>query len=469
MAATGCSNATRTARSLRPNARFCAASQCTANHLEGLRLSLLFDDCPERHELRRIGEFEEPFRGLVVPLHVSGQKRWWSLSARPVRDADGVLTSWRGFVTDVTRTRKAEDRVNYMAHYDPLTNLPNRSLFNTTLDRALERRAPGGLVAALYVDLDHFKGINDTLGHATGDRALAEAARRIEDAAGIGATTARLGGDEFAVLLDHIADRAQAVAIAERIVQACRVPLEHDGQYLPMGASVGIAFAPGDGADGESLLRAADLALYDAKAGGRGGARCFDPAMQELAHERRLLEHDLRAALALGQLELRYQPLVDTDTGETAGYEALLRWNHPTRGEVAPSLFVPIAEDIGQIVAIGTWVLREALREAARWPDHLFVSANLSPAQLRDGQLLPTLVQALGASGLDPQRLELEITETMLMQGQRGDDRSAPPHTRPWRGDRARRFRDRLFLAQLPAQLPVQQDQDRPLLRQQHG
>ena len=305
-----------------------------------------------------------------------------------------------------------------MAHYDVLTNLPNRSLFNTTLRRAFDRQDHDQILGILYVDLDHFKAINDTHGHAIGDTVLAEAGRRIEQAVGNSNMVARLGGDEFAVLLDRLADRQEALGIAQAIVSAMDDPIGIEGQVqpLPIGASVGVAFAPDNGLTGEDVLKAADLALYDAKSRGRSGASVFDPGMQQEVQDRRALELDLRAALSRGELEVQYQPLKDAATTETVGYEALLRWHHPERGDVSPAVFIPIAEETGQIMAIGSWVLREALNEAANWPEHLTVSVNLSPAQMRDEGLLNTIVGALAASGVAPQRLELEITESLLMQ-----------------------------------------------------
>lgn len=401
---------------LRPSERFCSAAKRKADHLDGLRLSLLFKDSPEREELRAIGIREEAFRGLVVPLEVGGEERWWSISARPVYDLDGELECWRGFIGDVTRTRQAEDKVAYMAHYDVLTNLPNRSLFNSSMRRAFSRRKDDQVSAVLYIDLDHFKAVNDSYGHAVGDRVLAEAARRIEGAIDSTTMVARLGGDEFAVLLDHIDIRNDALMVAQDIVTAMDEPITIDGEKLPLGASVGVAFAPDNGLSGEEVLKAADLALYDAKSRGRRGASLFDPTMQLEAQERRTMELDLRAALTNGELEVHYQPLLQAETTEIVGYEALLRWNHPEKGLISPAVFIPIAEETGQIVTIGTWVLREALSEAANWPDDLSVSVNLSPAQMRDESLLNTIVGALASSGVSPSRLELEITETLLMQ-----------------------------------------------------
>ncbi len=405
-------------RILRPNERFCRAADRSAQEMDGMRLSLLFDDCPEREELLTLGEKEDNFRGLVIPLTVRGENCWWSISARPIYSADGQLECWRGFMTDISRSRRAEAKVTYMAHYDVLTNLPNRSLFNTTLRRAFDRQDDGQLMGVLYVDLDHFKAVNDTHGHAVGDIVLSEAARRIERAVGHTSMVARLGGDEFAVLLDRLTDREEALGVAQSIVSAMDEPVRVAGHSrpLPIGASVGVAFAPDNGRTGEEVLKAADMALYDAKARGRSGASVFDPGMQQEVQSRRELELDLRAALSRGQLEVQYQPLKDAVTTDTVGYEALLRWHHPERGMVSPATFIPIAEETGQILPIGAWVLREALNEAANWPEDISVSVNLSPAQMRDEGLVNTIVGALATSGVAPHRLELEITESLLMQ-----------------------------------------------------
>ena len=400
---------------LRPSGRFCAAAGRDAVALEGMQLLALFHESPERAELRKMGGQDENFRRLDVPITVHGQKRWWSISARKVTAGDGTRRYWRGFVADVTRAREAEAKVSYMAHYDILTALPNRAFFNDRLAQAFEKRGADDVVAVLCIDLDHFKAINDTLGHAGGDAALREAARRLERSIPAGALVARLGGDEFCVLIDAPASRGNVLACAHAIVDAVGQPLELHGQHAALGASVGIAFAPDHASCGEDVMLAADLALYEAKASGRNTSCVFDRSMQQRVQERRQLEIDLREALCRGQLELHYQPLVDTLSGDAVGYEALLRWRHPERGLIGPDVFVPIAEENGLIVQIGSWVLREALNEASRWPAHLSVSVNLSPVQTTDAGLYGAILQALAQSGIDPKRLELEITESVLM------------------------------------------------------
>jgi diguanylate cyclase (GGDEF)-like protein/PAS domain S-box-containing protein len=399
-----------------PSTRFADACGRTIAELEGLPLGELIGDTPEAAELRAHLEAGRAFRSVVVPVRTDGAERWWSLTGRPLHDTHGMSTGWSGFVADISDAKLAEAKVTFMAHYDLLTQLPNRTLLNTTLERAFSRLTPDEIVGLLYVDLDHFKAINDGQGHAAGDRVLAEVAKRIEKVVRPRDMVARLGGDEFVVLMPNLDSVDGGLAVAERILAIIGNAIDIDGQILPIGASIGVAFAPHDAATGDELLRAADLAMYDAKSRGRQGISVFDAVMQTQMMERRMLEIDLRAAIVRQELELHYQPLLLIESGETIGYEALLRWNHPTRGTVVPTTFIPIAEDTGAIVEIGEWVLRTALADAAKWPEHLTVAVNMSPAQMKDGNLLAVVVSALAASGVAPQRLELEITENLLMQ-----------------------------------------------------
>ncbi|SFV15358.1 diguanylate cyclase (GGDEF) domain-containing protein [Methylobacterium sp. 174MFSha1.1] len=327
-----------------------------------------------------------------------------------------------GFVTvheDVTAAKRAEAQIVHMAHHDALTGLPNRALLHEGLAEALAQApASGGATAVLCLDLDRFKTVNDTLGHAVGDKLLREATARltaaIRDEAGL-ATLARLGGDEFALVL-RPTSRFRAGRLAGRLIEAVGRDYEIDGQRVAVGLSVGIALGPTDGQDPEGLLRAADMALYRAKAEGRGVHRFFEPAMDAAIQTRRSVELDLRAALAEQQFALAFQPFLDLATNRIAGFEALVRWHHPVRGVVSPAAFVPIAEETGMIVPLGEWVLRQACREAARWPTSLRVSVNLSPVQFRSGDIDATVIAALRDAGLDPHRLELEITEGVLLQ-----------------------------------------------------
>jgi diguanylate cyclase (GGDEF)-like protein len=389
--------------------RFAAAAQRPQESLEQLRFVDLLDDDGATADLRKLVKHGHAIRNHIVSLTVGGEKRWWSISGRTVREGD---VSYRGVITDITAQRRAEEKVSYMAHYDGLTDLPNRFLFNEQLYHALRR---DGRAALLFLDLDHFKAVNDTLGHVFGDKLLQVAARRIEATIGKDALLARLGGDEFAILLTgRRIDSAETVAASVISAMEQRVSLEdHD---VVVGVTIGIAMAPTDGTDAETLMRNADLALYAAKGLGRNRFARFEPGMDEAAKERRLLEMDLRGALGKQEMRLHYQPIINTVSGEISGYEALVRWKHPQRGIVMPSNFIPIAEDTGLIVQLGEWVIRQALKDLSDWPDHLSVSINLSPVQMRSAGLITTLVNAIAATRVDPGRICVEITETVLMQ-----------------------------------------------------
>ncbi|MCJ2059087.1 EAL domain-containing protein, partial [Methylobacterium sp. J-048] len=321
-----------------------------------------------------------------------------------------------GFVrtfTDITQRKAAEAEVARLARHDILTGLPNRGLFREYLDARLADIAlRGGTGAVLYLDLDGFKGVNDTLGHQAGDDLLRSVADRLRAAVGDG-VVARLGGDEFAVLLPG--DRQEATEIAEGLIGLFEAPLWVGEQRIAVGLSVGIALAPEHGASAECLYRRADLALYRAKAEGRGTFRVFASDMDEEAEERRVLESDLRRALADDALSLHYQPQVDGASGVLVGFEALVRWTHPVRGQIPPSVFVPLAEETGLIIALGDWVLREACREAATWAPSLKVAVNLSPRQFQKPDLPETVLAVLAQTGLSPDRLELEVTESVII------------------------------------------------------
>ncbi|MCW1382467.1 EAL domain-containing protein [Novosphingobium sp. KCTC 2891] len=400
---------------LKPSERLCRSTGKSAAELEGLKLTALFEAGPQLDALRRAARRMKPFRDMPVGIAVAGEMRWWSISGCPVFARDGQHRGFRGFVRDVTDRYLAENKVLYLAHHDPLTRLANRAEFQARLDQHLAAAPRGGQAALLFVDLDNFKLINDSMGHATGDRVLAEAASRLSQRVSARDLVARLGGDEFAVLLRRPRSPAAVMELAQAIVRDIGLPMEADGRILQVGASIGVAMAPDHAGEGEGLLRAADMALYDAKAQGRGQASLYNAGMKEELFERRALEIDMRGALAAGQFTLHYQPLHRLDTDEIAGFEALLRWNHPTRGMIEPGRFIPVAEESGLILQIGEWVLREALAEASTWPEHLTVAVNVSAAQMRGGELLRQVV-ALSSTGFDPCRLELEITETMLME-----------------------------------------------------
>ena len=300
---------------------------------------------------------------------------------------------------------------------DPLTGLPNRVRFHLRLAEArsrLERNREG--FAVLAVDLDRFKQVNDTLGHPIGDALLQKVAERLQSAVRPTDTVARFGGDEFAVIQGSVGDARGAEVLAKRIVDLLGRAYIVEGHLINIGASVGVAVAPTDGADPDVLLKNADLALYRAKTDGRDTFRFFEPEMDARMQARRSLELDLRKALALHEFELVYQPQMNLETDQLVGCEALIRWHHPVRGLVSPADFIPLAEEIGLIVPIGEWVIRTACAEAARWPEGLSVAVNLSPAQFKSKRLVQAVASALAASGLRPGRLELEITEGVLLQ-----------------------------------------------------
>lgn len=317
---------------------------------------------------------------------------------------------------DVTEKRQAEARIAHMAHHDALTDLPNRLLFHERLDEALSRvRRYGETLAVFYLDLDQFKNINDTLGHPIGDMLLQAVAERLRACLRDTDVVARFGGDEFGVIQMGLDGPAEAGAFAMRLVALLSQPYEINGHHVVIGASVGIALGPSDGEASDQLLKNADLALYRAKADGRGAYRFFEPGMDARVRARRSLELDLRNALSAGEFELYYQPLVSLASAAVTGFEALLRWRHPLRGMVAPAEFIPLAEEIGLIVPLGEWALRQACAEAATWPKALKVAVNLSSVQFKKGNLTHVVLTALASSGLPPARLELEITESILL------------------------------------------------------
>jgi diguanylate cyclase (GGDEF)-like protein/PAS domain S-box-containing protein len=324
-------------------------------------------------------------------------------------------------VDDVTERRRANEKIAHLAHYDALTDLPNRVLFREQIERELQRARRGEQFALLYIDVDEFKGINDSLGHHVGDELLKAVAARIRGCIRETDLIARLGGDEFAVIQTAVRDTSDVVEFTTRLHEAIRQPFECLGHHLSTDASIGIALAPKDGTDLDQLVKNADLAMYAAKASGRRTYRFFEPAMDASAKARLTLEQDLRHALADGGFEIHYQPLVDLGNNEVSGCEALLRWRHPQRGMISPAEFIPVAEDTGLIVEIGEWVLRTACAEAVTWPAHIRIAVNVSPVQLKCQTLALTIASALAASGLAASRLELEITEAVLIR----DDETA--------------------------------------------
>lgn len=318
---------------------------------------------------------------------------------------------------DVTERQRQEQRIAHLAHHDSLTGLANRILFREKAEEYVASSlATGQPTALLYLDLDQFKTVNDTLGHPVGDRLLVEVAVRLRQAIGEEDLIARLGGDEFAIVLHGRRSPAQAADMADRIIDAIGQPFDISGQCIFVGVSIGIAISPQDGEDADTLLMHADMALYRAKQDGRNIHRFFEMAMDAQIQQRRELELDLRSALAEDQFQLHYQPLYGLNHGQIACFEALIRWPHPERGNIPPCEFIPIAEETGLISAIGSWVLKQACREASSWPSDVRVAVNISPVQFRTRTLVLDVLAALGASGLPASRLEIEITEGVLLQ-----------------------------------------------------
>jgi diguanylate cyclase (GGDEF)-like protein len=324
---------------------------------------------------------------------------------------------WVATYEDITERRHAEARIRFMAHHDALTSLPNRVLFHDKMEELL--RTPGRRgerLAILCLDLDYFKNVNDTLGHPIGDALLETVASRLHHCVREGDLVARIGGDEFAILLTSADHPNQAELLAQRIVQTMGQPFDLDGQRAIVGVSIGIAVATDRTITADVLLKNADMALYRAKADGRGGYRFFEAAMDAQMQARRAIELDLREAMSRQELEVWYQPIFDLTANRVSGFEALLRWQHPVHGMIPPVQFIPLAEELGLIGPIGEWVMQQACQDAATWPDELKVAVNLSPVQFRSDQLVHTVEQALSSAGLPANRLELEITETALLQ-----------------------------------------------------
>jgi diguanylate cyclase (GGDEF)-like protein len=321
-------------------------------------------------------------------------------------------------IEDITERKSAEARITHLARYDSLTGLPNRMFLREQMEKALAA-AGANVSAILFVDLDQFKQVNDTLGHPRGDmllRAVADRLRRLVRSSDI---VARFGGDEFVIVQTPISDSEEAAALARRIVASLSETYEVDGHQVVIGASVGIALSPRDATGPDHLLKIADMALYWAKADQRGTWRFFEAEMDIRAHARRSLELDLRHALTNNSFQVYYQPLFDLKTQKISTCEALLRWPHPLRGMISPAEFIPVAEEMGLIVDLGKWVLREACRTCSQWPPHVRVAVNLSVMQFRRGNVTQTIKQALAETGLDPNRLEIEITESVLFQDTR--------------------------------------------------
>ncbi|AWK84817.1 sensor domain-containing protein [Azospirillum thermophilum] len=390
--------------------------------------------------MKRVEPLDRPGLNTAISLHLSGQREhlqhecrmrhadggtlWVLIRGLAVRGADGRAVRMAGSMTDITARKRAEEQLLFDAVHDTMTGLPNRTLLLDRISQALDRNRRGGgrLFAAVIVDLDRFKSINDALGTPTGDRLLKAIAERLKEVRRIGDTLARLSADEFGVLIDDIGDASDAVEAAERIAQAIARPVTLDGHDLVVTASIGVALSATGYDRAEDMLRDASLAMYRAKSGGRARIDLFDANLRRQAMAVMRTEAELRAALEQGQLRLHYQPIVTLEDGAVAGFEALMRWEHPERGLVPPGDFIPLAEESGLIVPMGRWALREAARQAACWqarfprPQPLFISVNVSSRQFRDDDLVGLVREVLAESGIAPSSLKLELTESLLME-----------------------------------------------------
>ena len=382
----------------------------TIEEIQGILTGLAIPRKPDMETLLR----------AISQLSIGGQRaayvqeladgRTLSVNFAPMEE-DGWLVT----LEDITAHRLVEARIAHMAHHDALTGLANRVLFLDRLGEAVARGGRGERSALLCLDLDHFKAVNDTLGHPVGDALLRAVTRRLLDNVRETDTVARLGGDEFAVLQTNVARSSDSAALGKRLIEAISAPYDLDGNQVIIGTSIGIALVPGDGESQDGLMKAADMALYRSKGDGRGRYCFFEPAMDVRVRARRSLEMDLRKALADGELQMFYQPQINIASGQVCGVEALLRWEHPDRGTIAPTEFIPLAEETGLIVPIGKWILQRTCADAAMLPEDLKVAVNLSPLQFKSRTLVEDLTAAMAAAGLPAGRLELEITETAML------------------------------------------------------
>jgi diguanylate cyclase (GGDEF)-like protein len=356
-----------------------------------------------------------PFSDVVV-RPASEQDVHWSLSGNPIFDERGRFLGFRGIGTDLTEQRRSEREISRLARFDSLTGLPNRAMMRQTLEEALRNAAHRQKGCALFmIDLDRFKNVNDTLGHPVGDALLRQVADRLKSVMGNHGQVGRLGGDEFQAVLPGAAEFGLLESLARTLIEQVSRPYVIEGHRVAIGASVGIAIGDPGRASADALVRNADLALYAAKADGRGKHRLYEPSMHSEAAERQLLENDLSQAIERGELAVYYQPIVRAAEEEISGFESLVRWTHPVRGAISPSKFIPLAEEAGLIGKIGEWVLRTALEEAVHWPEHVRVAVNLSPLQFNDPSVVDMVRRHLEDTGVRPDRLELEITEGVFL------------------------------------------------------
>ena len=369
------------------------------------------------HDLAERMMRREAFSNLLVRVVIKGKMRWWELSGKPKFDDKGTFEGFRGVGSDVTVQRESSDKIAWMARYDTLTGLPNRMMLTETLGEAMRYAEQWrSRCAFLMIDLDRFKSVNDTLGHHVGDQLLASVSERLKQLMTPNEICGRLGGDEFAVVIRDASDLGRVEQVAREVIQRLSAPYNIDNHTLYVGASVGSAIGLKDGKTVETLMRNADLALYRSKDEGGGLHFTYEPGLHAQADERRKLEVALRNALENNEFELHFQPVVDTYDERILSFEALIRWNSREFGMVSPVKFIPIAEDTRLIVPIGEWVLRDACKQAMNWPQHVKVAVNVSGEQLLDTNFLNSVVSALSASGLPPQRLEIEVTESIFVR-----------------------------------------------------
>ena len=356
------------------------------------------------------------FEDVAVMAEVNGLERWWSVSGRPVMNQFGQFRGFVGSGSDLTEQRRSEAEVTKLARFDPLTGLANRAetskLLKDALKDRLGRTRPCGL---MLLDLDRFKAVNDTMGHPAGDELLKQVSQRLVRCVGTMGQVGRLGGDEFKVVLPNLNDVGQLAALSHAIIAAISSPFFINGNQVSIGTSIGIAVSPENGEEPDELVRNADLALYAAKEAGRETYRFYEIGMHSAAEDRRLIEEEMRTAITQGQFHLVFQAIVSVKSESVVGFESLVRWDHPTRGLISPGVFIPIAEESRLIEPLGEWILREACNEAAKWPVKARVAVNVSPIQFANPALPAIVSQALSQSGLDPNQLELEITESVFV------------------------------------------------------
>ncbi len=363
------------------------------------------------------------FKELGVKARVVGEDRWWSISGRPAYDSFGNFLGFRGSGTDLTEKKRSEESVHRLAQFDSLTGLANRFQMHQSLEKILLSPIEAQRECSVFLlDLDRFKQVNDTLGHPAGDALLKQVAQRLERTVGKDGRVGRLGGDEFKIILPGRVSRERLSQLAQEVIASLSQPYSIEGQRVQIGASVGIAIAPENGGTTEAIIRNADLALYAAKDGGRGRFHFYSDNLHSAAEERASLEEALREAIANGGFELHYQPVVNAADSTIAGFEALLRWNHPVKGWLSPDKFIPVAEEAGLILAIGSWVIRTACADLARWPEEVRCAVNVSPLQFSDLQLPSIITNAIAAAQISPTRLELEITESVFLGDDAGTD-----------------------------------------------